>query len=333
MALTNEQYNSILHVYEERQAKSRHIAEEHRDEIYLHIPRIREIDGEISSLSVSAAKLLLSGDEKALQKLHDQLSSLHKEKSRLMKEQGYPENYLEPVYECPDCKDTGYIGNEKCHCFKQMITGFLYKQSNLKQIFEAESFADFSLEYYRDTTVDPSLGLSERFAAERALTACRQFTENFGRSFSNILLYGDVGVGKTFLSHCIAKEILEKGYSVLYFGAASFFDVLSGQAFHRDEKASDRYSHILNCDLLIIDDLGTEMVNSFTVSSLFSVLNERLLLKKATVISTNLTLNQIEDRYSERLASRITSSYQLLKLYGRDIRFRRKLSNLTVADN
>ena len=124
---------------------------------------------------------------------------------------------------------------------------------------------------------------------------------------------------------------MKQGYSVLYFGAASLFDILSDQAFHRDEDASDRYSHILNCDLLIIDDLGTELVNTFTVSSLFTVLNERLLLRKATVISTNLSFNQIETQYSERIASRINSSYQLVKMFGKDIRINKKLLNMTVA--
>lgn len=330
MALTNEQYNSILQVYEERQVQNRLTEEKHRDDVYLHIPRIREIDREISSFSVSSAKLLLNGDDQALTDLHQQLADLHAEKKALLQEHDYPEDYLEPVYHCRECHDTGYIGNEKCRCFKQMITGFLYKQSNLRQLFEKESFSNFSLDYYSSENRD-AFGRTERERAEHALSVCRQLVDNFQSSFTNLLLYGDVGVGKTFLTHCIARELLKQGYSVLYFGAASLFDILSDQAFHRDEDASDRYSHILNCDLLIIDDLGTELVNTFTVSSLFTVLNERLLLRKATVISTNLSFNQIETQYSERIASRINSSYQLVKMFGKDIRINKKLLNMTVA--
>ncbi len=332
MALTNEQYNSILQVYEERQAQNRLTEEKRRDDVYLHIPRIREIDREISSASLSSAKLLLNGDEHALSDLHQQLADLHAEKKALLLENHYPEDYLDPVYHCQDCHDTGYVGNEKCRCFKQMITGYLYKQSNLRQLFKQESFSNFSLEYYSDENID-TFGRTERERAEHALSVCKQLVDNFQSSFTNLLLYGDVGVGKTFLTHCIARELLKQGYSVLYFGAASLFDILGDQAFHRDESASDRYSHILNCDLLIIDDLGTELVNTFTISSLFTVLNERLLLRKATVISTNLSFDQIEARYSERIASRINSSYQLVKMFGKDIRINKKLLKMTVAQD
>lgn len=333
MALTNEQYNSILQVYEERQRKSRQIYDQRLEEIYLHIPKIQDIDREISSLSVSSARLLLNGDESALDTLHKELQALHEEKDTLLQKYDYPTNYLEPVYVCPDCKDTGYIGNEKCHCFKQMITGFLYKQSNLRQQFENESFSHFCLDYYDEDNRDPISHVSSRDTAARAFEICRQFTENFSTSFSNLLLFGDVGTGKTFLTHCIARELLDQGHSVLYFGASAFFEVLSDQAFHRSDASSENYSHILDCDLLIIDDLGTEMVNTFTVTSLFSILNERLLREKATVISTNLSPKQLEDQYSERIMSRISSNYQMLKMFGEDIRIRKKLLKLSVAHN
>ena len=139
-------------------------------------------------------------------------------------------------------------------------------------------------------------------------------------TFSNLYLYGDTGIGKTFLSNCVAKELLDRGHSVIYFTAFQLFDILSKGVFEKDEDALAAHQNIFTCDLLIIDDLGTELSNSFTTSQLFLCLNERILRKKSTIISTNLGMNQIADIYSERVLSRISSNYTLLKLFGADIR-------------
>ena len=162
---------------------------------------------------------------------------------------------------------------------------------------------------------------------EIALKSCHEFVDTFGEEFRNLLLYGDTGVGKTFLSHCIAKELLEHSFSVIYFTAAQLFDIFARSTFRREEEAGVDCQHIYSCDLLIIDDLGTEMSNSFTNSQLFICLNERILRKKPTLISTNLSLEDLKNIYSERIFSRITSSYTVLRLTGDDIRIQKKLMN------
>ena len=154
-----------------------------------------------------------------------------------------------------------------------------------------------------------------------------EFVDTFSDEFRNLFLYGDTGVGKTFLSNCIAKELIDRAFSVIYFTAYDFFDTLAKSKFEKDDTAEMMSEHIFDCDLLIIDDLGTELPNSFTVSQLFLCLNERLLRRKSTVISTNLSLESIVDIYSERTFSRITSNYTMLKLTGDDIRIKMKLMN------
>lgn len=329
MALSNSQYDQLMRDYEQLQLDNEHELRLRFDEVYARIPKLRTIDDTISSLSVEKAKRLLEGDEDALSSFHEKLLTLTGEKQKLLTSHGFSSDYLEKHYHCPDCQDTGYIGTRKCHCMKKAIIELLYNGSNLKGILEQENFHTFSLDYYSKSHIDPLTGRSARDAIETALRVCHHFIDTFSSEFHNILLYGDTGVGKTFLTHCIAKELMDHSYSVIYFSAAGLFDFLAKNTFgKRDEIDEDALSHICSCDLLIIDDLGTELANSFTVSQLFVILNERILRKEATIISTNLSLEDIKAIYSERIFSRISSSYSMLRLTGDDIRIQKKLLNL-----
>ena len=189
-----------------------------------------------------------------------------------------------------------------------------------------ENFSTCSLDYYSRSHIDPLTGRSSLEAMQTALKVCHEFVDTFSAEFRNILLYGDTGVGKTFLSHCIAKELIDTSFSVVYFTAASLFDLFAQNTFgSRASHDMDAQEHIYDCDLLIIDDLGTELPNSFTVSQLFICLNERILRRKPTIISTNLALDDIQSIYSERTFSRISSNYTILRLTGDDIRIQKKL--------
>ena len=328
MGLKPSQYQAIMRVYEQKQLRTQDIMNRRYDEVCQQIPEIRIIDESISALSVQYGRRLLNGDDSALELLHEELSILRDSRQKLLISSGFSEEYLDPVYECTDCKDTGYIENQKCHCLNRMIVDTLYHQSNLQDILNRENFSTFSLKYYSENFVDPKSGRSSRAVITDALRTCKAFVTNFEQASPNLLLYGDVGVGKTFLSHCIAKELLDEGYSVLYFSSAEFFSVLERITFHKnDTDAENIYEYIRECDLLIIDDLGTEMTNSFITSSLFTCINERLLTKKSTIISTNITLDTLADLYTERTFSRITSSYTMLKIIGDDIRIKKKLMN------
>ncbi len=317
MALTNAQYDFIMRNYEKKQSKNAYLLNKRYKEILEKIPEYQEIDHSISSLCMEKGRRLLNGDSQATASLHEQVASLSAQKKRLLKDAGYPDNYLEPFYDCPLCKDTGFIEGEKCSCFKQAIINLLYEQSNIKEMLKEENFSRLSMEYYIGEDL-------ERFS--QAVDGSRKFIADFNLDYHNLFFYGTVGTGKSFLSSCIAKELIDKGHSVIYFSSLKLFDTLSKMTFeHRNKEELNRiYDDLYNCDLLIIDDLGTELTNSFVTSSLFSCLNERHLRKNPTIISTNLSLEELSMRYSERIFSRITSYFDLYKLTGQDIRMHKK---------
>ena len=317
MSLTNTQYDIILRDYENRQLHNRHELERKTAYVYDHVPGYRELEEQIASVSVSQGKKYLSGDEGAMEELKVLLAEMSTRKKQLLSEAGLPENYLNPVYTCPDCQDTGYIDGQKCHCFKQAMITLLYEQSNIQEILQNDNFRSLSYEYYEGEDLS-------RF--KNAVMTCQNFIKNFNSDYHNLFFYGTVGTGKTFLSNCVAKELIESGHSVIYFSAAGLFDLLSRYSFDfkNKEDERDRYADLYQCDLLIVDDLGTELTNQFVASRLFSLLNERHMGKKATVISTNLSLEELRNRYSDRIFSRITSHYKLCKLTGPDIRMYKK---------
>lgn len=325
MPLTNSQYNALMRVYEEKQAKSRDRLNLHYQRAYERIPELKTIDDSISLCSLEQAKKLLNGDKQALSSLKVQIHELGEKRSSLLLAEGFSVDYLEPVYECPDCKDTGYIGNQKCHCFLKAIIDLFYTQSNLKGILEKENFESFSFDYYSRNYIDQLSGQSSRSLAERAWHECMTFIRDFDTSHSNLLLFGTTGIGKTFLSHCIAKEIMQSVHSVLYLTATEFFDALLSRALNKTDESQLLYEQIQNCDLLIIDDLGTERNTEFVVSQLFVCLNDRILNQKSTIISTNLTLEKIKSNYTERTFSRISNHYKILRLAGDDIRIQKRL--------
>ena len=217
------------------------------------------------------------------------------------------------------------MGSEKCTCFKKASVDLLYTQSNIKDILEVENFDHFSFDYYSGTLVNPATGLTSLETAHQAVDKAWDFINRFHSSFGNLFLYGDTGVGKTYLSHCISKELIDRAYCVMYFSAFELFDLFAKNTFSRNSESEERNEYIFDCDLLIIDDLGTELTNSFVSSQLFLCINERLIRKKSTIISTNLSIENFLETYSERTFSRISSNYTMIKLIGKDIRIQKKL--------
>lgn len=329
MPLQNSQYDAIMRDYSQKQFQSRYTLDEHKREVYEKIPRLREIEQDITSISLQAVRRRLtskvSATADAAQSYKRKIAALGAERKKLLTSAGYPEDYLTIQYHCPLCQDTGYIDGQKCQCFRKAAVELLYTQSNLKEILEKENFDSFSFDYYSDTIKNEVTGLSAQDTAKDAVQKARQFIESFDREFHNLFLYGNTGVGKTFLSHCIAKELIDRANCVIYFSAFDLFDTLAKETFQRDALTAGAQEDILSCDLLIIDDLGTELTNSFVASALFQCINERIMRKKSTIISTNLSLDQFSDLYSERIFSRITSHYTMIKLIGNDIRVQKRL--------
>lgn len=324
MALKNSQYDAIMREYNQTQFKNRRLWDERIKKIYALHPSFEEIDNMIASLSIEQGKKLVNGEIEVLDHLKEQINELTLQRITLLESLGYPKDYLEPLYTCTDCQDTGYVNNKKCHCFQKAAIDMLYTSSNLKEILQIENFDHYTYQFYSEDFEDTSTGLTALSAAKRAYTQAKYFVDSFDTEFNNLLLYGDTGVGKTFISNCIAKELMDTSHSVIYFSSFQLFDALAKSTFDPGSEYDDTVQYIFDCDLLIIDDLGTELTNSFVSSQLFLCVNERLLRRRSTIISTNLSIDRLVDTYSERTFSRISSNYTMLKLIGDDIRLKKK---------
>ena len=328
MALTNTQYDTIIREYNKKQLQNRRDQEARIALAEKELPELSQINGEIASLSMKCARRLLEGEAASIDDLKTEIAAYGIHRKALLKNAGFPENFLEMHYSCPDCKDTGYIGNEKCHCFRQAAINLLYTQSNLTSILETENFDHFCFHYYPETMKDRVTGRNARENIQKIVDECLHFVQNFDMEHDNLLFYGATGVGKTFLTHCIAKKLLDTSHTVLYLTSLQLFDILERNKFRHEDisTSNEQIAYMLQSDLLIIDDLGAELVNGFTSSQLYYFIEERHINRKSTIISTNLSFQELRDRYSERIFSRFIGFYHFFLIIGDDIRQKARLT-------
>lgn len=324
MSLKNFQYDALMRSYNQKQLLHKHEQSERIAQAEKQMPRLAEIRQEIAALGLLKARIVLGAVKEDDFDLSEKIQQLSNERTAILAKNGYPKDYLDMHYDCPLCKDTGYIGSEKCACFRKAAVDLLYTQSNIRSILNTENFSCFSFDYYSPDFLDTTSGISSLDSAKNAYEKSWDFINGFPCG-NNLLIYGDTGVGKTYLTHCIAKELLDRSFFVLYFTSFDLFDLLSKNTFDKNTEVADMAQFVFDCDLLIIDDLGTELTNSFISSQLFCCINERIINKNSTIISTNLTMEDFLDTYSERTFSRVTSNYTMLKLVGNDIRIQKRL--------
>lgn len=341
--MTNKefQYKLLLKQYDEKRTRAAEDKRNREEEIYKKIPDIERIDRSLNQLGINLIKSALSASPEALvQGYRQKNEELRRLKKQLLAEYGYPINYLDMHYDCELCKDTGFISDvnhkgdvfrdfanhKPCKCFKQSLINLSYNQSNLKALGADQSFSTFDFNFYSDK-IDKEYNTSPRKNMELIYKECIDFVEQFNYRKNNLLFHGPTGLGKTFLCNCIAKELLNQGYSVLYLSAQELFKLFEESRFHREDMGEDSKNNLdilLTVDLLIIDDFGTEATNSFTGPDLFHVINTRALNNTSTIISTNLPLNDWRTLYSERIISRIFGDYSVFRLFGEDIRLLKK---------
>ena len=286
-------------------------------EVYAALPRIREIDMQLRSSMVEAVQAAFMGGANTMEQVKQANLALQAERKELILSQ-FPAEYAQEAPLCEKCGGTGYIGTAMCSCLAEICRQEQKKALSLLACGE-HRFADFRLEYYPET-VDPQYGVSPRVVMSRILNICQKYAAGFTPGAGNLLFNGSTGLGKTMLSACIATEVAEKGYSVAYETAAHLFGKLEKDHFRPDEESAEEVKKLNTCDLLIIDDLGTELPGNFTVAALYTLLNDRLLAGKPMIISTNLNIDEIRTRYSPQIASRLEGSFQLLPFVGDDIR-------------
>lgn len=286
-------------------------------------PRLRQIDMQLRKTMAQAAQAAFAegGDIRAVMEEVKQKNLALQQERKALIEANFAPGYLDETPICPHCGGSGYLGSNMCSCLKQLC--LQEQQQELAQLTEGrEHFGAFRLDYYPER-VDSAYGASPRMIMERNLQYCKRYAENFAQGVGNLMFVGGTGLGKTFLSACIANAVAAQGFSVAYESAPRLFTKLEKDRFHPDEQSAQAVARFSSCDLLIIDDLGTEMPGSFVTAALYSLLNERLLDNKAMIISTNLTAEEIENRYSPQIASRLCGSFKGLTFVGEDIRIKK----------
>ena len=334
--MANEILNSLLKEYEQKKVKAEIEAEERKEALYTKIPRLQKLENEINNNALSTAKNILNKQYTSLSSLSDKIESFKKEKALILKENHIDEDYLKPHYECPICKDTGYIQKdnyrtEMCSCLKQRLLDISFNKSNMSNL-NKENFSTFNELLFSDE-VNPNkyrFSISPRENIKKIKNKSLEFVQNFDNpDYKNLLFSGNTGLGKTFLSNCIANEILKMGKTVLYQTAPVLLENIIDYKLNKQKaNLEDINKSVLETDLLIIDDLGTETLNSMKLSELFTIINTRILNLNhkitKTIISTNLNINEIFNKYEERIGSRIAGYYDIYCFFGDDIRFKKR---------
>lgn len=334
--MANTTLKDLLKEYEQKKLKAELDFENKKISIYSKVPKLKELDDTINSYALKEMKSMLIGNSsnQNLDFFKQQINSLKKEKEKLLQDNNIDLNSFKPIYECPICNDTGYIfkGNKSflCNCIKQKMFDIEFNKSNIFNI-EKENFSTFNLNFYSDE--ENFEKYKEKISPRNNIIRIKEIANNFIKNFDNsdeknLLFTGNTGLGKTFLSNCIAAEILKQGKTVLYQTAPNMLDAIIDYKFEKNNMSYDIYDNILNVDLLIIDDLGTECMNSMKFTELFNIINSRLLNQNnhitKTIISTNLTLKDLHDNYDGRIFSRFIGNYNICKFFGDDIRFIKK---------
>ena len=301
---------------EDRESENR----QHLAEAYDRVPRLRQIDILLRRTMAMAAQAVFAsgGDvQAAMAEAKQQNQALQQERAWLI-DSNFEEGFLDETPICDRCGGTGYMGSQMCECLAELCRQEQKKELTLLSGGK-ESFNQFRQDYYPDRA-DPKQGVSPRAIIERILRPCRTYTATFSQSSGNLLFNGGTGLGKTFLSACIARGVADKGYSVIYETATHLFNKLEQAKFNPTEETRQEAAKFTACDLLIVDDLGTEMPGQFVTAALYSLLNDRLLAGKPMIISTNLNVDEIHRRYSPQIASRLQGSFHQLIFLGEDIR-------------
>lgn len=320
MAYSSEVVRRARQRLESAKADKASLYRERLQTVYASLPRVREIDVELRKSMVLATQAIFARDagaQEAMEAVKQANLALQKERKSLI-EAAFGPDYLDESAICPRCGGAGYIGSTMCECLRELCRQEQKRELTLLSCGEGK-FSDFRLDYYPDRTL-PGSNVSLRAVMQKTFSDCRAYAASFGSHQENLLFSGDTGLGKTFLSACIAREVADRGYSVTYESAVHLFEKMEKAKFSDDEQAAKDVQKYTACDLLIIDDLGTEMAGQFVTTALYTLINDRLLAGKSTIISTNLTSQDMGSRYSPQILSRLRGSYRRVTFVGDDIR-------------
>ena len=310
----------LMDMYEKIRTDENRKLMKRREEIKNKYPEILELDTTIQKLCLNLSMAALRGitDQNELNNIKEEITDLRAKKYEMLVSHGYNPDYLNLHYNCPKCKDTGFIGIEKCSCFKSKLIKLYYKDSDLEEAVKTNNFKNFNINLYPNHKLNDERYTPRKNIEDILEYITGEYLPNFKNSNTNLLFYGNSGTGKTFLSWCIAKELLDKGFLVVYKTSDDLLRALKDIKFNND---TDLENLLINCDLLIIDDLGSEQITDFSSTELFTLINKKILKNKKMLISTNLSLPLISKRYSERISSRIIGEFKLFKFLFKSFKY------------
>lgn len=333
MSYSKQVYDKAWATLTARRTLSRERAAARREEVRV-LPRISEIERQMAAQAVSVAKLVIADPHNAemrIKALAKGNLQLQYERAKTLEQAGYPPDYLDEKYDCERCLDTGYLGSKMCECMLAILRREAAGMFGRSSYMQGLTFEGFSLEYYEPNPDET--GISPRERMRENLRVCKSWAEGFSLSSESMLLAGSTGVGKTHLSVAMATVVAGSGQSVAYASIQQMMDALEGEKFARDAITREKFLGAslayLECDLLVLDDLGTEFSSQFTGAALFNILNVRLVEQRPTIISTNLELGEIRARYNQRMASRLIYGYKVLRFAGKDVRLAKKQQKKT----
>jgi DNA replication protein DnaC len=322
---TDDIYEELSREYIKIREENKRKQEKIIARIYSDIPRIKAIDDEISKLGLSAASAVLKGEASprlAVRQMQEQMELLVSEKNKLLAAANYPPDAMKEIYSCTKCRDKGYIDGKRCSCYIQKRSKLLQQRANICMC-DKNTFENFNLNIFSDK-IDTKYGVSPRENMKSIFQIALSFARCEKDTPKNLLFYGATGLGKTFVSDCIAKKYIESGKTVFYMSAPRLFSTFEDYKFGRDTSAISQrtISSVNNAELLIIDDLGTEFKTAYSDSILFDIINSRIITEKPMIISTNLSTKELKHTYSERICSRILGNFSIVLFFGEDLRMK-----------
>lgn len=320
MAYSKEIYKKAERILEKRRDDSAMAADIRSNDIKNNIPEIAQIQQKLSKIGLEISKIFFyKGDtDERLKTLRAQSEALVEERSLILRKNGYKENAMLPEHICPVCEDRGFISGRMCNCHKQLLKDIMHEEISRLAPLDKCTFDNFSLECYSSQSLENSI--VPRNKAERVFEAARKYAQNFSMSSKNLLFIGATGLGKTHLSLAIVNVVINKGYYVCYGTSQNICDDLQSEQFGRSENTYYSKRQVLDCDLLVLDDLGTEIENQYSIATIYNIINSRILSGRPTIISTNCEFDELLNKYDQRITSRITGEYIKMYLFGNDIR-------------
>ncbi len=320
MAYSNEIYNKAKRILEKRHDAAVMEADIRSAQIREEIPEINKIQAGLQQVGLEISQLFFykqNTDEKVAE-LRARSEALVEERSRLLKANGYRENAMKPQFVCEMCEDKGFINGRMCTCHKQLLKDLMRKEVSHFAPLDKCTFDNFVLDYYSEQPMENAIIPRQR--AEKIFDTCRKYAQNFSLNSKNLIFFGGAGLGKTHLSLAIANVVINKGFNVCYGTSQNICDDLQSEQFGRTDNINYTKNQVLGCDLLVLDDLGTEIDNQYSIATVYNIVNSRLLAGRPTIISTNYTFSKLEEKYDKRITSRLTGEYVPFYFIGNDIR-------------